>query len=167
MRRCRLPTGNTRVWDGGGSTNNWTEAANWVGDVAPQQGDALEFPSSATRLTPFNDFPNESVFDRIRFTGNGPSFQITGNGPSFQITGSNIRLHDGVEISGQPLTSFDTDNLLLQVTCLADQDIVKPMRSGKGTPVNEVPSTRNARLPVFQPCLRSVPHPAALTNPPA
>lgn len=111
-----LPTGNTRVWDGGGSTNNWTEAANWIGDAVPQQGDSLEFPSSAARLTPFNDFPNESAFDRIRFTGSGPSFQINGN---------NIRLHGGVETSGQPLTIFDTDNLLLQVTCLADQDIVK------------------------------------------
>lgn len=25
----------TAVWDGGGSTNNWSEAANWVGDTIP------------------------------------------------------------------------------------------------------------------------------------
>src|SRR5215218_1766759 len=28
------------TWDGGGNNNNWTTAANWVGDVAPTGGAA-------------------------------------------------------------------------------------------------------------------------------
>src|SRR5262249_5903192 len=28
----------TRTWDGGGADDNWTTAANWVGDVAPNPG---------------------------------------------------------------------------------------------------------------------------------
>ena len=39
------------TWDGGGPDNNWTTAANWVGDVAPQPGDDLVFPQGAARLT--------------------------------------------------------------------------------------------------------------------
>src|SRR5262249_24637762 len=33
------------TWDGGGADNNWSTAANWVGDVAPHAGDDLVFPS--------------------------------------------------------------------------------------------------------------------------
>lgn len=111
-----LPTGITRVWDGGGATSNWSEGANWVGDVAPQQGDSLEFPSSAAQLTAFNDFPNESTFDQIRFTGSGPNSQINGN---------NIRLHGGALVSGTEVPPFIMDQLLIQVTCLTNQSIAK------------------------------------------
>src|SRR5262245_25659001 len=47
------------TWDGGGSDNNWTTAANWAGDVAPtpNAGDILVFPAGAGRLTTTNDFP--------------------------------------------------------------------------------------------------------------
>ncbi len=111
-----LPTGITRVWDGGGATNNWSDAANWVGDAVPQQGDSLEFPTSAARLTAFNDLPNESTFDQIRFTGSGPNFQINGN---------NIRLNGGVVVSGTEVPPFIKDQLLIQVTQLTNQSIVK------------------------------------------
>jgi len=37
-----------RTWDGGGSTNNWSEAANWSDNTAPQAGDTATF--SATSL---------------------------------------------------------------------------------------------------------------------
>jgi hypothetical protein len=111
-----LPTGITRVWDGGGATANWSEAANWAGDVAPQQGDSLEFSSSAAQLAAFNDLPNESTFDQIRFTGTGPKFQVNGN---------NIRFISGALSSGTEAPPFLADSLLIQVTSLADQSIVK------------------------------------------
>ena len=38
----------TRTWDGGGSTNNWSEAANWSGDVVPN-GDAVLFNASSSK----------------------------------------------------------------------------------------------------------------------
>ncbi|GEM_PF-2233515 len=35
------------TWDGGGADNNWSTAANWVGDVVPQTGDAVLLDNSA------------------------------------------------------------------------------------------------------------------------
>ena len=36
-------TPETRVWDGGGADDKWSTAANWVGDVAPRDGDTVRF----------------------------------------------------------------------------------------------------------------------------
>lgn len=55
------------VWDGGGSDNNWTTAANWVGDVIPAAGDDLVFPPAAARKGNTNDFPNGTGFDGLHF----------------------------------------------------------------------------------------------------
>lgn len=50
------PSGVTRSWDGGGSNDLWTTAQNWNGDVAPESGDSISFPTGAARLFPINDF---------------------------------------------------------------------------------------------------------------
>ena len=34
------------TWDGGGSSDDWSDAANWVGDVAPGNGDTVRFDGS-------------------------------------------------------------------------------------------------------------------------
>ena len=39
----------TRTWDGGGTTNNWTEAANWSGDSVPTSGDPVIFDATSTK----------------------------------------------------------------------------------------------------------------------
>src|SRR5437773_11864893 len=39
----------TKTWDGGGSTNNWSEAANWSDDIAPVAGDSLIFDGTSTK----------------------------------------------------------------------------------------------------------------------
>ncbi|MBN2424367.1 MAG: T9SS type A sorting domain-containing protein [Calditrichaceae bacterium] len=38
--------GATIVWDGGGSDDNWSTAANWTGDAVPQTGDVVSFTGS-------------------------------------------------------------------------------------------------------------------------
>ena len=70
----------TKVWDGGGSTNNWSNAANWVGNVAPGFGDSLEFPASGgnSNILTFNDFAANTVFNSITLLGAG--YSINGNG---------------------------------------------------------------------------------------
>jgi len=76
------PTGVTRVWDGGSVLNsNWSTAANWVGDIAPQPGDALRFPATAARRINSNDFPAGSAFHAITVLGSGPGigYSISGN----------------------------------------------------------------------------------------
>lgn len=39
----------TAVWDGGGTTNNWSEAANWVGDVVPIAANNVVFNSTSSK----------------------------------------------------------------------------------------------------------------------
>jgi len=36
------------AWDGGGATNNWSEAANWSGDTVPGSGDVAIFDGTNT-----------------------------------------------------------------------------------------------------------------------
>ena len=66
-----------RTWDGGGTTNNWTEAANWVGDIAPFAWDSLVFPAGAARLSNINNFSAGTTFSSI--TLSGLNYSITGN----------------------------------------------------------------------------------------
>jgi len=39
----------TRTWDGGGATNNWSEAANWSGDAVPTSVDTAQFDATSTK----------------------------------------------------------------------------------------------------------------------
>lgn len=39
----------TITWDGGGSTNNWSEDANWSGDTEPGTGDLAYFDGTSTK----------------------------------------------------------------------------------------------------------------------
>ena len=63
------------TWDGGGANNNWTTAANWVGDVAPQPGDDLVF-GSGSQMVNVNDFPVGTSFHSIALDA---GFLISGN----------------------------------------------------------------------------------------
>jgi len=76
------------TWDGGGTTNNWTEAANWLGDVAPTAGAILIFPDSAARKANTNDFPHDTNFSSITVTGKG-----------YQINGNSITLSNGITVN--------------------------------------------------------------------
>ncbi len=38
------------TWDGGGSSDDWSDAANWVGDVAPRNGDTVRFDGSTRQV---------------------------------------------------------------------------------------------------------------------
>ncbi len=37
------------VWDGGGATNNWSEAANWLGDILPGATDIATFDGTSVK----------------------------------------------------------------------------------------------------------------------
>ena len=65
------------TWDGGGANNNWTTAANWVGDVAPNAGDDLVFPDGIAQHVTVNDFAAGTQFGRL--TVNGLDYQLEGN----------------------------------------------------------------------------------------
>ncbi|MCO6457780.1 MAG: autotransporter-associated beta strand repeat-containing protein [Pirellulaceae bacterium] len=77
-----------RVWDGGGGTPNWSDADNWVDDVAPLNHDELVFPAGAAQLNNQNDLADGTILMAISFTGSG--YQITEATPgnnSLVVTG--------------------------------------------------------------------------------
>jgi hypothetical protein len=76
------------TWDGGGADNHWTTAANWVGDVAPNPGDDLDFPQGPPQLTNVNDFPA------------GTAFRSMAIGPNYVMTGNSVALAAGLTCSG-------------------------------------------------------------------
>ena len=78
-------TGATRTWSGLGTNNLWMNPSNWVGNVAPNQGDDLLFPAGAARLINTNDFPAGSVFHAITVSGN-----------SYVLNGNLLRINDGL-----------------------------------------------------------------------
>jgi len=39
----------TKEWDGGGSTNNWSDRLNWTGNYTPEAGDVVRFGSVSTK----------------------------------------------------------------------------------------------------------------------
>lgn len=64
--RCLLAT---RIWDGGGLNNNWTNASNWASNVAPVAGDDLVFPSNVADKTADNNFAAGTHFRSITVHG--------------------------------------------------------------------------------------------------
>src|SRR3989440_269792 len=69
----------TFTWDGGGADNNWTTAANWVGNVAPVAGDDLVFDSTGVGVRPLpnNDFAAATNFGTITVAVGG--YTLGGN----------------------------------------------------------------------------------------
>jgi uncharacterized delta-60 repeat protein len=45
------PVVSTITWDGGGSTSNWSEAANWLGDIVPDANDVVIFDATSTKAS--------------------------------------------------------------------------------------------------------------------
>jgi len=76
-----LPT--LLTWDGGGTTNNWSDAANWNPNFVPRDGMDLVFPAGAARKTNTNDLTDLDV-DNITFNDSG-----------YNISGNAINLHNG------------------------------------------------------------------------
>jgi len=59
-------TGVTRTWTGGGTNSQWANPTNWSGNIAPVQGDALTFPTTAARTTNVNgSFQADTTFDDL------------------------------------------------------------------------------------------------------
>ncbi|HQR06657.1 MAG TPA: autotransporter-associated beta strand repeat-containing protein [Gemmatales bacterium] len=69
----------TRVWDGNALSNNWSNAFNWAGDIAPVAGDDIVFPAGAfnDNKVADNNFPDGTQFHSINFQGGG--FIVKGN----------------------------------------------------------------------------------------
>src|SRR6185369_9217431 len=75
----------TLTWSGAGADGFWTNSANWVGNVAPANGDALVFPTNASRLVNTN-------------TAGGPISlaSITLKGSNYVLRGPALTLFSGL-----------------------------------------------------------------------
>src|SRR6184192_2741647 len=95
----------TKTWDGGGSTNNWSEAANWSGDTVPGTADTVVFDGTSTK--------NATIDTNISVTGiqinTGYTGTITQSGSStvtidvagfFQSSGTFTGGSGAIDING-------------------------------------------------------------------
>ncbi|HTK77817.1 MAG TPA: hypothetical protein VL371_21295, partial [Gemmataceae bacterium] len=106
------------TWDGGGANDNWTTAANWVGDVAPQPRDDLVFPASVPRATNVNDFPAGTGFGSIRL-----------GDPAYVIAGNDIALSGGIFVSFNTALT-QTPQVGLGITLTAFQSFIATFGTG-------------------------------------
>lgn len=92
----------TRIWDGGAISNNWSNASNWQGNVAPVAGDDLIFPSTASDKTADNNFSDGTLFNSITLGG---GYTLRGNqirlgvGGILSLGSSNI-INNDISLTG-------------------------------------------------------------------
>lgn len=70
------------TWDGGGATNNWSEAANWSGDVVPGASDTAIFDATSAK---------DAVVD-VNFAANVLQINAGYTGTITQASGVNLTL---------------------------------------------------------------------------
>lgn len=111
------PTPATLTWSGGGANSFWTNAANWVGNIAPANGDSLIFPTNAARLVNTN-------------TAGGPNSlaSITLSGSNYVIFSPPLTLVGGLTNTSP---SFRSNRLEAAINLGADQ--VWRLASSAGT----------------------------------
>lgn len=97
--RCLLAT---RIWDGGATSNNWTNANNWAGNVAPMAGDDLVFPAGISDRTADNNYADGTNFNSITF--NGAGYNLRGNriflgmGGIIDNSGSSNQINNDIDL---------------------------------------------------------------------
>lgn len=67
-----------KIWDGGGTGNNWSTANNWGLNETPKVDDILLFAGS-TRLAPNNDITANTEYYGLTFSNNAGAFVLGGN----------------------------------------------------------------------------------------
>ena len=97
------------AWDGGGPNSSWTTPANWAGNVAPNPGDDLSFPSAQPRPNCNNNYTAGTTFNSLAFPGGGP-------GSAYDIGGASIALNAGIHVENNNGVPLDhTVHILLQL----------------------------------------------------
>ncbi len=81
----------TKTWDGGGSDDNLTTAANWAGDVAPIAGDDLIFPDGPSTVMLNNDFLAGTTFNSLTVNGTESGIDTT----SYVLDGNAMTIGSG------------------------------------------------------------------------
>jgi hypothetical protein len=94
-------SGSERVWDGGGSTNNWSDAWNWCNDQVPPSGAGVRFNATSTKNVAIDVSPSTGAFIiESGYTGtisiSGTNTVISGSsGGSFEQAGGTFNVGGG------------------------------------------------------------------------
>ncbi len=99
---ARLLVDMPHVWDGGGSGNLWTTAANWDANIAPLDGMSVTFPAGVSKKGVLGDHPDDF---RIRMMNLADSGYI--------CAGNRIRLTGGIVQTAAVGENRIVNNLLL------------------------------------------------------
>lgn len=99
--------GTALTWSGAGGDDNWSNARNWVGNLAPVPGDSLFFPSSSSGTTN-NDITGLSLVN----------IDIQGGG--YTLSGNNISLTGGLT-SEAGNNTYDLNTTLVGNPSIDDQ----------------------------------------------
>ena len=83
----------TSTWTGGGADTNMTTAGNWDSAPVGDGSDVLVFPITVTNRTVVNDFPADTGFTSITFSGVGTT------GGSYFLSGARMVITGGITIS--------------------------------------------------------------------
>lgn len=90
------------TWNGAGSDNNWSTAANWISGTVPVAANTnnLVF-AGTTRLSPVNDLAANSGFLAIQFSAGAGNFSLSGNAIRLGDYGgaSNVITNSGSNLS--------------------------------------------------------------------
>lgn len=104
------------TWDGGGSTENWSEDANWSGNTQPGTGDVATFDSTSTKSATIDESISVQGIDiNSGYTGTitqAATFTVTVGTGDFDISAgtftggdSSITMNDAFTVSGGTFTS--------------------------------------------------------------
>ena len=91
-----------RTWDGGGSTNNWSEDANWSDNTEPGTGDVATFDATSTKAATIDITISVGGVD----INTGYSGTIT-QSAALTVGGSNYDQADGIFTGGSASVTFN------------------------------------------------------------
>lgn len=120
----------SRVWDGEGADDKFSTAANWVGDVVPVGGDAIDLDTTgmASGGTFNNDLVADTSFQGITLSGQGSGvFTLSGN-PIIVTTGlSNAATYNYASF----IIELDITSTAINLSVIANSKVV--IGAGDGT----------------------------------
>lgn len=113
-RQWQVANDAERIWDGDGTTNNWTDAVNWTSNLVPGSGDTAKFganssPSGSKNATIDTDITIQGI--TMSLTGNSYQGTITQGSSNITINSTTgFIIESGVFSGGSGNITFSASN---------------------------------------------------------
>jgi autotransporter-associated beta strand protein len=134
------------VWDGGGTTNNWSDGPNWTADTAPVSDSTTQIQlSGSTRLSPVVDSPY--TLQSLTFNSGAGAFTLSGSaitisaasGQPNRIINNSANtqtIGNAINLSGAGLTAAQGDMILNGNLTIGGNGIRMGAGAGKTLTIN-------------------------------